>query len=128
MQFSEKRSGVTLDMETARDNFGGDESLIRDIGEIFLEDIPALLQQLDRIRPRLTTPADTGSPAFTEAKHVAHSIKGLAGTFGAEPLRTLIANIESDPSRLAGPAGSEHIRELLAVAEQTIAALQEELR
>jgi hypothetical protein len=37
---------ITLDLESAWRNFDGDASLIRDIGQIFIDDTPALVDQL----------------------------------------------------------------------------------
>jgi HPt (histidine-containing phosphotransfer) domain-containing protein len=51
---------------------------------------------------------------------LAHSIKGLANTFGAEPLGTLLTQIEQEPLRLVAADGTERLRLVQAVAQQTI--------
>ena len=117
---------IILDLDSARRNFDGDVTLVRDIGQIFVEDVPALVQQLNGLRvdairetiqPQVTI-AKYGP--LTEARRVAHSIKGLANTFGAEPLGSLLATIEHDPALLVAADGEQRLMELERVALQTV--------
>ncbi len=117
---------IILDLESARRNFDGDVTLVRDIGQIFVEDVPVLVQQLsglrvDAIRKTIKI-HDTFQPQnpLTEARRVAHSIKGLANTFGAEPLGSLLATIEHDPTLLVAADGEQRLMELERVALQTV--------
>lgn len=117
---------ITLDLASARRNFDGDASLVRDIGQIFVEDVPVLVQQLNGLRADALqkpppAPEVNASPGpLTEARRVAHSIKGLANTFGAEPLGSLLATIEHDPSLLVAADGEQRLMELERVALQTV--------
>lgn len=117
---------IILDLESARRNFDGDASLVRDIGQIFVEDVPLLVQQLNVLRADAlqTSPAveDVLTPhgPLLEARRVAHSIKGLANTFGAEPLGSLLATIERDPNLLIADDGEQRLMELERIALQTV--------
>ncbi len=110
---------IVLDLDLARRNFGGDETLIRDIGQIFIEDVPALTQQLVHLRTRLFRDA-VQETLLAEAQRLAHSLKGLAGTFGAEPLGSLLGEIERQPKVLAAEDGDERLRTLAEVAQHTV--------
>jgi HPt (histidine-containing phosphotransfer) domain-containing protein len=117
---------IILDLESARRNFDGDASLVRDIGQIFVEDVPLLVQQLNVLRADAlqTSPTVEDVPTphgpLLEARRVAHSIKGLANTFGAEPLGSLLATIERDPNLLIADDGEQRLMELERIALQTV--------
>ncbi len=117
---------IILDLESARRNFDGDSSLVRDIGQIFVEDVPVLVQQLNglRVDALQTSPPTQEVIAvqgpLLEARRVAHSIKGLANTFGAEPLGSLLATIEHDPALLVAADGEQRLMELERIALQTV--------
>lgn len=115
---------IRLDLEGARRNFGGDESLVRDIGEIFVEDVPVLLQQLAHARARLSQGAPQELIVLAEVQRLAHSLKGLAGTFGAEPLGTLLAEIEREPRVLVAQDSEQRLQVLDHVAKQTVDELR----
>jgi|GEM_PF-1813589 len=113
---------IILDLDSARRNFDGDADLVRDIGQIFVEDVPVLVQQLNGLRVDAIQVRETIATQgpLTEARRVAHSIKGLANTFGAEPLGSLLATIEHDPTLLVAADGEQRLMELERVALQTI--------
>lgn len=114
---------IRLDLDSTRRNFDGDANLIRDIGFIFIEDVPLLLQRLAALRTQLLAGESSESAALEESRRLAHSLKGLAGTFGAEPLGEMLAEIEQQPQRLVAADGERRLQELERVAQQTIAEL-----
>lgn len=65
----------TLDREAVLDRVGGDESLLREIAEIFLSEYPGLI---DGIRDAITR-----KDAHT-LEHCAHTLKGSVSNFGAD--------------------------------------------
>ncbi len=67
---------VTLDLAQARQNFGCDENLLQEIAGVFIEDVPGIAAELEvaYLRNDLAT-----------VVRMAHSLKGLCATFGAEP-------------------------------------------
>jgi HPt (histidine-containing phosphotransfer) domain-containing protein len=119
---------IVFDLDSTRRNFDGDENLIRDIGQIFVEDVPVLVQQLVQVRSRLkdNTPQETA--VLQEAQRLAHSLKGLAGTFGAEPLGSLLAEIEREPRLLSDPDSENRLEVLNYVAMHTVDELMKCLK
>jgi HPt (histidine-containing phosphotransfer) domain-containing protein len=64
-----------LDRETALERIGGDESLLREIARLFLDDYPNLIREI------------RGAIASCDAKEIersAHSLKGAVANFAAE--------------------------------------------
>ena len=76
-----------LNMDMALTNMGGDKSLVLSLAEIFLEDIPVLIKQLQLA----TTHQDRGAMA-----RLAHSIIGLTSNFGVEPATSMAREIEAE--------------------------------
>jgi HPt (histidine-containing phosphotransfer) domain-containing protein len=107
-----------LDLVQARENFGADESLLCEIATVFIEDVPLLVAELEQASQR----GDTATVC-----RMAHSLKGLCATFGAEPARTYAQSIEHDCS-CANTVTRERIRTLILSLEHTIATLRSELR
>lgn len=66
--------GGGLDREVALARVGGDEELLREIGQLFLIEYPQLLAQMDQA-------ISTGDAHRLE--RVAHSLKGSVSNFGA---------------------------------------------
>ena len=64
-----------IDREGALARLGGDEGLLRDLVQFFVEDSPGLLEQI-------RTSLRAGSAE--ELERAAHSLKGLAANFGAQ--------------------------------------------
>jgi len=125
---------VKFDLELTRRNFDHDEALMREIGGIFIEDVPQLVEQLNCLRDRLlNSQADEQSVqqrtlALREAKRLVHSIKGLAATFGAEPLVSLAQQIEEGLVGMPEERMVAKIHRLTDVALETVDQLAIELR
>jgi HPt (histidine-containing phosphotransfer) domain-containing protein len=120
-------SAIIFDLDAARRNFDGDETLIRDIGQIFVEDVPLLVDRLEQLRTQLDRDALQEVELLEEAKRVAHSLKGLAGTFGAQPLGSMLAEIEREPRLLTAADGETRLRDLERVARETVDELAKSL-
>ena len=111
---------VTLDLALARENFGSDEALLCEIANVFIEDVPQLVAELVQ--------ACQNADASTVCR-MAHSLKGLCATFGAEPARTYAQRIEHDCcDGRATAVTSERINRLAQTLQRTIATLRSELR
>ncbi|MFA9477520.1 Hpt domain-containing protein [Phycisphaerales bacterium AB-hyl4] len=68
---------ATFDREIALTQAGGSESLLAELAGVFRRECPALLAQLrDAI--------ENGDAA--SVRRIAHTLKGSAGVFGAEPV------------------------------------------
>lgn len=125
---------VKFDLELTRRNFDHDEALVRDIGAIFIEDVPQLVDQLTCLRDRfLSSTVDEqsnqqGASALREAKRLAHSIKGLAATFGAEPLVSLAREIEEELACMSEERIAAKVQRLSEVAMETVEHLALKLR
>lgn len=68
------RDLLMLDLQLAMERVGGDEELLKEIAQIFLEDCPRSLQELEE------------AVALSDAKRLeraAHSLKGSVSNFGA---------------------------------------------
>jgi chemotaxis protein histidine kinase CheA len=125
---------VKFDLELTRRNFDHDEALVREIGVIFIEDVPQLVDQLTCLRDQLlSSQADEqnvqqGAIALREAKRLAHSIKGLAATFGAEPLVSLAREIEEELACMSEEHIAAKVQRLAEVALDTVDHLALKLR
>ncbi len=110
---------VTLDLPQARQNFGCDENLLQEIALVFIEDVPGIVAELEAacLRNDLQTVA-----------RLAHSLKGLCATFGAEPARTYAQRLELDATNCRTGVQTERIQTLVDSLHQTIMTLQSELR
>lgn len=111
---------ITLDLVQARENFGSDEALLHEIANVFIEDVPLIAAELEE--------ACTRKDAATVCR-LAHSLKGLCATFGAEPARTYAQRIECHAASQREPAVTcEQVRVLVRLLDRTIATLRSELR
>ncbi len=77
--------GRLLDLEKLRLRFDGDDELLGEIFTVFLEEAP------ERREGILAALATGDLPRLT---HLAHSLKGVAGTIFAEPLRQAAYELE----------------------------------
>src|SRR3954452_14567936 len=74
-----------VNREAALDRVGGDEELLAEIAQLFLEDYPRILIEI-------VTALNAGDAAALE--HAAHSLKGSVSNFGAEPARLAAFELE----------------------------------
>ncbi len=117
---SASSDAITLDLALARENFGSDEKLLCEIAGVFIEDVPQLIAELEKAYKN----ADT-----TSVCRLAHSLKGLCATFGAEPARKYAQCIEQECCE--GRSASitpEQIERLVQSLQSTMAMLRSELR
>ncbi|MCC6510304.1 MAG: Hpt domain-containing protein [Pirellulaceae bacterium] len=111
---------ITLDLGQARQNFGCDESLLQEIATVFIEDVPQIATELQEACSRNDVPT---------VCRLAHSLKGLCATFGAEPARTYAQHIEHEAASSSRAVVShERVQILVHSLEQTIQTLRSELR
>ncbi len=106
---------VKLNMAVTRANLNNDAELIAAIAMVVIEDLPALVSELRE------------AARENDAKQLrlmAHTIKGLASNFHAEPLVTLSQRLEREGDRLAPEKVQELIQEIDEVSHATIAALE----
>ncbi|MFO1064713.1 MAG: Hpt domain-containing protein [Pirellulales bacterium] len=74
-----------LDLDEALRNLGGDEDLLCEIAKVFVDDVPALARDLE---------IAFDQSDYRSARLIAHSLKGLCATFGAEPARSRAQTLE----------------------------------
>lgn len=111
---------VTLNLYQARQNFGCDEELLQEIAGVFIEDVPLIAAELEEARERND---------ISTVGRLAHSLKGLCATFGAEPARTYAQHIECDAVKnRESDITRERVQTLVHSLEQTITTLRHELR
>jgi HPt (histidine-containing phosphotransfer) domain-containing protein len=75
-----------IDKQAALAALGGDADLLRELGTMFCEDAPQLLDELQQS----VTSGDSEA-----ARRAVHSLKGLSATFYAQPTVELAADLES---------------------------------
>jgi two-component system, sensor histidine kinase and response regulator len=106
------------DLQATLRRCGGDEQLVREMTGFFLEDAPRLLADIE---------AGLAGDDLDLARRAAHSLKGLASNFDAEPVisaaLTLEAAAESGENALADKARVPLVEE----TDHLIAALSEAL-
>lgn len=90
-------SEITFALSQTRCNLANDELLVRDMAEIFISDVPEMCGRLEALYHEVCDNPQMSEQLSTEVRHLAHSIKGLARTFGAEPLASLTERIERSP-------------------------------
>lgn len=108
----------TIDRSAALHNVGGDPEILRTLFQMFLEQGPARLGQIEAALA-------TGDVGTLERE--AHSLKGAAAILGMERLRGLASSVER-----AGAAGdlaraAPNMTELRAALDDVLRALREEL-
>jgi HPt (histidine-containing phosphotransfer) domain-containing protein len=109
------RSGQgVLDHELALSRVGGDAELLKELCELFLEEYPRLLKQMqDAYQEGQATPLS----------RAAHSLKGCVANFGAKGAVDLAAEIE----HLSGKGDLQSVGEMIRNLDLTLLALQAEL-
>jgi HPt (histidine-containing phosphotransfer) domain-containing protein len=90
-------SEITFALSQTRCNLANDEVLVRDMAEIFIADVPEMCGRLDALYHQVCGNPQMAEQMSAEVRHLAHSIKGLARTFGAEPLVSLAERVERSP-------------------------------
>lgn len=80
------RPNRVVDLEKALERLGGDRVLLRQMAEMYLEDIPQLLKELKDSVARKDAP---------DATRAAHSIAGLSSTFEAQSCQEIAKAIEN---------------------------------
>ncbi len=74
-----------VNLTAALQRIGYDHSLLRDLAQFFIEDVPALLAELEASIPQ---------GASAEVERAAHSVKGLAGNFDAHAVKSCAQKLE----------------------------------
>ncbi len=100
-----------LELDSAVNRLGGDQELFREFAAIFMQDAPALLDQIE-------TSIDNGN--HEQLAKSAHALKGLMMNFGARPCVQLALQFEH--------AGRERRTESMAAQLQQLGQLYEQLR
>jgi two-component system, sensor histidine kinase and response regulator len=83
---------MVLDRAVALDRVGGDEELLAEVAQLFLEDYPNSMREIDEA-------VSKGDAKLLE--RAAHTLKGAASNFGANPVVDSAFALE-----MAGRAGS----------------------
>ncbi len=104
-----------VDLTSALRRLGNDMNLFRELAGFYQEDSPGLLKTIQEALDR------GDSDSLTRA---AHSLKGLASNFGAEPCVTVLAEIES----LSRVGRLDDVRPLLPRATEQATRLSEALQ
>jgi HPt (histidine-containing phosphotransfer) domain-containing protein len=87
-------SAISFRLADARANLDQDEKLVREMAAIFIADVPSLCARLAAIGQGAGDDPMVDGEKAAELHHLAHSLKGLAATFGAQPLGELAAGLE----------------------------------
>ena len=98
---------MDLNVATALDAVGGDDELLAQVMQVFIDKAPPLWQAL--------ASPDIGD---ADAQQIAHRLKGGAGSIGAQRLANCVADIEKIIRQGQG-AGWRHLQpQLLQLGEQ----------
>lgn len=103
MRFSEQL--VSLDHAVVLERLGGDEALLQEVAQLFLEEYPALMSEI-------CAAAQDGDARRVE--RAAHSLKGSIANFGAEPAVQAALAVETI-GRSGDLAGAQEAYAQLAV-------------
>lgn len=109
---------AVLDRAAALRRLGGDETLLKELAQIFIDDVPGLLQELS---------AALDDHSSEAAERIAHSIKGLAANFGAEDCVSRAQAIETSSGIPDLNAAASRLPGLRAAVSQVIAELHREI-
>ena len=118
MRTQDTNPSVRLNLAITRLNLNDDSELVLAIANIFVEDLPARVLALKSAFDRKDS---------QRVIHQAHTIKGLASNFQAEPLTELTQILESEYLSLTDPEREMLIAEIAIASEHTITALKVEL-
>lgn len=109
---------ITFDLEKTRRNLNGDVDLIRSVAEILIEDLPKVVANL---RTAATVENEPG------VRQAAHTIKGMAANFTAQPLMEFARQLECTSCGASSLDLKAAVDAIGTITERTIAALQQEL-
>jgi len=87
-------TAISFRLADARGNLDHDEALVREMAAIFIADVPPMCERLAAICQAVKDDRMASDDDAAELRHLAHSLKGLAATFGAQPLGELAAGLE----------------------------------
>lgn len=108
---AEGGSGKVLDLEKASEQMGGDEELLKEVLQIFINDVPKKLFELH----------DAFDKQDRELiRRAAHSIKGASANIAADCVRAVAFKLE----KMADEADPDDIRQLLEALEHEIRRLE----
>lgn len=105
-----------LDKDSALRRIGGDESLLKELVSIFMEDFP---QQFGTLQEALS------GQEFDVVRRQAHSLKSASASIGAERLREACAAVERQAE---DPAGQPGLDTLSSVMQSEFQAFSEVVR
>ncbi|MFL5241269.1 MAG: ATP-binding protein [Gemmataceae bacterium] len=116
--FAERSYPALLDWAGAVERMEGDENLLRELAEVFLDDHP-------RQRAALRTALDAGDAEAV--RRAAHTLKGALGHFGSKSVVSAVSHLEwlAQEKRLA--EATEHYFALEPLLNQVGGALAEHL-
>jgi PAS domain S-box-containing protein len=106
-----EQSQQVLDRPALLDRVGGDETILAEIVKVFLEDTPRQIQAME---------AAAGADDRLTLRRLAHSLKGSAGTVGANALQATALALEQHVDRGEMPAA----RALVAAVREHYAAVE----
>jgi len=109
---------IRFNLSSTLTNLNGDVELLQTIACIFHEDIPAILLALQDASAR---------DDHHKVMHFAHTIKGMASNFHAEPLTTLARKLELYADFLSVSERQELVFRIACVGDLTIAELKKEM-
>ena len=105
---------LVLDRALALSRVGGDEDLLREIAELFLDDYPQLVE---KIKQALAANDPRG------LERASHSLKGSVANFGADPAYQAALELE----RIGRTNDMSHAKAAYQRLEQSLNSLQPEL-
>jgi PAS domain S-box-containing protein len=113
----EPLTGADFDREAALNRVGGDVHLLRELGEVFLAELPAWLETLKQA---------LAAGDRDRVQRVAHTVKGAVGTFGATRAATSAQRLEHlgrDGTLAQAPAAFAELRQALLKLERALHSL-----
>jgi HPt (histidine-containing phosphotransfer) domain-containing protein len=109
---------IQLDLNATLANLNGDAELLQAIAQIFAEDVPSIVQAL---KHAFATGDGVGSVLH------AHTIKGMALNFRAEPLTTLSRGLETDYAKLSNCEREVLVLQIESACNKTLTELKREI-
>ncbi len=105
---------ANLDRAVALERVGGDEDLLREIAVLFLDEVPAMMDEIS---------AAIAGRDGTALERAAHYLKGSVGNFGAKNAFKAALRLEAIGRARNLDAASEAYHELVLAMEQLRPAL-----
>ncbi len=87
---SGRNQGKALAVQDVLDRLGGDEELLSEVVELFIEEVPDILS-------KLKDALDSGD--WDSAAKLAHTLKGSSSNVGAESFASLALELEDDSKK-----------------------------